>query len=103
MKSQKKAIELREQNQANAEKKEYVHRMGPKTFGEKRPEWVGSGLYPKALLVASKEPSSSTITTLVSRAGDFFCSLHSFDKKTGKWVIKGPEAKKLADKLVSYL
>ena len=77
--------------------------MGPKTFGEKRPEWVGSGLYPKALLVVSKEPSSSTITTLVSRAGDFFCSLHSFDKKTGKWVIKGPEAKKLADKLVSYL
>ena len=77
--------------------------MGPKTFGEKRPEWVDSGLYPKALLVASKEPSSSTITTLVSRAGDFFCSLHTFDKETGKWVIKGPEAKKLADKLVSYL
>ncbi|XP_021723139.1 uncharacterized protein LOC110690587 [Chenopodium quinoa] len=76
MKSQKKAIELREQNQANAEKKEYVHRMGPKTFAEKRPEWAALGLYPKALLVASKEPSSSTITTLVSRAGDFFCSLH---------------------------
>ncbi|XP_021764694.1 uncharacterized protein LOC110729273 [Chenopodium quinoa] len=102
MKSQKKAIELREQNQANAEKKEYVHRMGPKTFAEKRPEWAALGLYPKALLVASKEPSSSTITTLMSRVGDFFCSLHSFDKKTGKWFIKGPEAKKLADKLLEH-
>ena len=77
--------------------------MGPKTFAEKRPEWASSGLYPKALLVASKEPSSSTITTLVSRAGDFFGSLNTFDKETGKWFIKGPETKKMADKLVSYL
>ncbi|XP_021760603.1 protein FAM50A-like [Chenopodium quinoa] len=65
MKTQKKAIELREQNKKNAEMKEYVHLMGPKTFGEKRPEWVDKGLYPKSLLVASKEPSSSTITTLL--------------------------------------
>ncbi|XP_021731431.1 FK506-binding protein 3-like [Chenopodium quinoa] len=58
-------MELQVQNKKNAEMKEYVHRMGPKTFGEKRPEWVSSSLYPKVLLVASKEPSSSTITTLL--------------------------------------
>lgn len=77
--------------------------MGAKTFAEKRPEWIKKGLYPKSLLVASKEPSSSTITTLVSRAGDFFCFLHTFDKETEKQVIKGLETKKMADKLVSYL
>ncbi|XP_021734247.1 nonsense-mediated mRNA decay protein 2-like [Chenopodium quinoa] len=58
-------IELREKNKKNAEMKEYVHRMGPKTFGEKRPEWVYMGLYPKSLLVASNKPSSSTIPTLL--------------------------------------
>ncbi|XP_021717294.1 uncharacterized protein LOC110685139 [Chenopodium quinoa] len=100
-KSKKEAIEIREQNSKNALQKQYYHRMGCMTFDEWRETWVSEGLYPTALLGPSTVPSDSTTSTLVSRAGDFFCSLHSRDKKTGKWSIKTPKTKEKADKLVS--
>ncbi|XP_021762643.1 uncharacterized protein LOC110727388 [Chenopodium quinoa] len=100
--STKEAIELREQNSKNAKMKQYTQRMGCKTFGEWRETWVNEGVYPTSLLGSSKGPSSSTITTLVSRAGDFFCSLHARDKETGKWAIKAPETKEMADKLIEH-
>ncbi|XP_021773530.1 uncharacterized protein LOC110737478 [Chenopodium quinoa] len=92
--------EIREQNSKNALQKQYHHRMGCMTYDEWRETWVSEGVYPTSLLGSSTVPSDSTTSTLVSRAGDFFCSLHSRDKKTGKWSIKAPETKEMADKLL---
>ncbi|XP_021771016.1 uncharacterized protein LOC110735158 [Chenopodium quinoa] len=100
-KSKKEAIEIREQNSKNALHKQYYHHMGCMTYDEWRETWVSEGVYPTSLLGSSTVPSDSTTSTLVSRAGDFFCSLHSRDKKTGKWSIKAPETKEMADKLLN--
>ncbi|XP_021733080.1 uncharacterized protein LOC110699877 [Chenopodium quinoa] len=76
--------------------------MGAMTYDEWRDTWVSEGVYPTALLGSSTALSDSTTSTLVSRAGDFFCSMHSRDKKTGKWSIKALETKEMTDKLLEY-
>ncbi|XP_021724911.1 uncharacterized protein LOC110692221 isoform X2 [Chenopodium quinoa] len=86
----------------NALQKQYHHHMGAMTYDEWRDTWVSEGVYPTALLGSSTTPSDSTTSTLVSRAGDFFCSMHSRDKKTEKWSIKAPETKEMTDKLLEY-
>ncbi|XP_021764093.1 uncharacterized protein LOC110728751 [Chenopodium quinoa] len=86
----------------NALKKEYIHRVGAKTFGEWRVTWIKEKIYPIFLKGLSNKPSNSSITTLVSSASDFICSLHSFDKESEKWFIKKPKTKEMADKLLEY-
>ena len=74
--------------------------MGCKTFAESRPKWVKAGLYPKSIMSSTDKPLSSTVTTLVNRAIDWWCAMHGIDKKTGKYVMQ-PDKKVVADALVS--
>ncbi|XP_021716895.1 uncharacterized protein LOC110684771 [Chenopodium quinoa] len=79
----------------------YSHHMGCKTFAESRPKWNKEGLYPTSKISSADKPLPSTVTSLVSRANDWWCAMHGIDKNTGKYVVH-PDTKTVADALLEH-
>lgn len=75
--------------------------MGPKTYDEKRKEWISEGFYPNLCSSSSTGASGSAVTGVkIDRVTDWYCSLHSRDE-SGKRTISEPSTKELADAVVS--
>ncbi|XP_021756878.1 uncharacterized protein LOC110721949 [Chenopodium quinoa] len=95
------ALEKSQQATSNTEKKMYNHHMGCKTFAESRPKWIKEGLYPASKIPSSDKPLDSTVTSLVSRANDWWCAMHGIDKNTGKYIMHS-DKRPVADALLEH-
>lgn len=71
--------------------------MGPKTFDDKRPNWVNDGIYP---IVSSTTSAGTSTLVKGDRTLDFCCSHYVKDAK-GNWVIPDQNAKMIVESLVS--
>ncbi|KAK9678155.1 hypothetical protein RND81_11G191600 [Saponaria officinalis] len=97
LKNSSPAKKKREKAVECAKKNEHYHRLGQNDFNAARSIWIKDGYYPGSTPTTIV---NSTITVDVNRADDWFCAMHSKDKKTGQYVIKKPETKEVAEKYI---
>ncbi|KAK9665928.1 hypothetical protein RND81_14G146500 [Saponaria officinalis] len=88
-----KAVECAKMN-------EHHHRLGQNDFNTARETWIKDGFYPGCGTISGSTGNESTslMTIDVNRADDWFCAMHSKDKETGKYVVKKPKTKEVAEK-----
>ncbi|KAK9681931.1 hypothetical protein RND81_10G037700 [Saponaria officinalis] len=83
-----------------AKKNEHHHHLGQNDFSTARPIWIKDGFYPGSTPTSESmgNESTSLVTIDVNRADDWFCAMHSKDKKTGKYVVRKPKTQEVAEK-----
>ncbi|KMS96022.1 hypothetical protein BVRB_002810 [Beta vulgaris subsp. vulgaris] len=95
-------IERRAKAYESSKQKKFYHHMGPKTYEEKRKEWMQEKKIYPSMTSSSGATFGSTLTTKnIDRVVDWYCSLHTRDA-SGRRTIYDPGTKKIAEAVFGW-